>query len=177
MPRITGSYNFSLSHLCKSVFLSACGPINSCSISRFLSTQYGFMVFRNLPASHPPWRAIPSGMCGITVARFPETRLDTQIVVECLPIKLEVDNALSWLGRMICSWRNIYCNVIVCGRRVGRIPLNTSVVIAMYRHWGFFGRPIHNDWLLRTFSRYWCNHSKNNMACHRKHRERYTQAV
>lgn len=149
----------------KSVFLWTCGRINSCStpISRFLSTQYDFMVFRNLSASHPPWRAIPS------VARFPETRLDPQIVVGCLPVKLEVDNALSWLGRMICSWGNIYCNIIICGRRVGRMPLNPIVVIARYRCWGFFGRLIHNDWLLRTPSRYWCNHSKNKVAYRRKH--------
>lgn len=71
-------------------------------------------------------------MCGIIVARFPETRLDPEIVMGCLPIKLEVDNALSWLGRMICSWGNIYCNIIVCGRRVGRMLLNPSVVIARY---------------------------------------------
>lgn len=70
----------------------------------FLEPNVISWFLENFSASHPPWRAIPLGMCGITMARFQETRLDPQILVGCLPVKLEVDNALSWLGRIICSW-------------------------------------------------------------------------
>lgn len=134
----------------KTVFLWVYNPIDSCStpISMFLSTQYDFIVFRSLSASHPPWRAISLGTCGFIVARFPETRWNPHIVVGCLPMKLERSLLCSELVRENDLLMGKYWNIIVCCRRVGRMPLNPSKVIVRYRRWMFwslvFGtRPLH----------------------------------
>lgn len=60
-------------------------------------------------------------MWGITVV-ISRARLDPQIAVWCPSVKLEG----------ITYWN------IVCGRRVGRMPVNPSMVIALYRLGMFF---------------------------------------